>query len=275
MSWTHTAYRFSRPLVPGAFGWRLCPTRFSEATFQPTESFEAVCPDPGNDASATVNLTASQLDRFNEIRADGTRLIDSSYSGHFASDAGKWSTVTKQDLADLTDAIEATEFGLAGTGARNSGRFVDAHASLRAKLDHLRNHVWPKLDAGLWHASAFCHRELQLQKRRSDGDVEEFLIYAYRLGYQLRCQVRSTQPPPGDEISVWVARIDQGFRDRGVVTLADKLKQGRGADDDAIEPPGAWEAQSAYIDRRLEALLNLLRDRREVVDSSTGDPPGA
>ena len=217
--------------------------------------------------ASTVDLTATQLERFNDIRGDGTRLIDSSYSGDFASDFSKWSSVTKEDLAGLTDPTEATEFGSAGIGARNSGGFVDAHASLRAQLDYLRNDVWPKLDAGLWRHSAFCKRELDLQKRASDGDVEDFLIYGYRLGYELRCRVRSTQPPRLDEILAWVVRIDQGFRDRGAVTLGDRFQQGVGSDDEVIETPGTWELQSAYMDRRLGALLKLLRDRRGGSDS--------
>lgn len=96
--------------------------------------------------SSTASVTATQLGRFSEISGDGTRLIDSSYSGDFASDFSKWWQVTKEDLADLTDPMEATEFGSVGIGARNSRGFVDAHASLRAQLDYLRKPARAPLD---------------------------------------------------------------------------------------------------------------------------------
>jgi pyrimidine deaminase RibD-like protein len=211
---------------------------------------------------SSVDLVGTQVARLAEIRADGTRLRDPDYQGHFERDFQKWSSVTKEDVAELTDVEEATEFAQAGIGARNPGGMIDARAGLKAQLEYLRDRVWPKLREGYWNSSTFCQQQLELAKRAGDGDVEEFIVDAWRLGYKLRCEIRSTQPPLIDVVGQWVVQTDQGFRDRGVTTLADRFRRGDGLGDDEIAAPGDWKDQSAYVERRLAALVALVGARR-------------
>ena len=213
-------------------------------------------------ATPSVDLAGAQVARLKEITADGTRLRDPDYQGHFEQDLQKWSTVTKEDVADLTDAEEATEFSAAAIGARNKGGAIDARAGLKAQLEYLRDRVWPKLREGYWSSSAFCQRQLELAKTAGDGDVEEFMVDAWTLGYKLRCEIRSTQPPSIEAVRTWVTQTDQGFRDRGVTTLADRFKCGEALGADEVAPPGEWEEQSAYVERRLAVLMDLLGTRR-------------
>jgi hypothetical protein len=211
----------------------------------------------------TVDPAAEQVIRLDELIADGTRLLASAYTGNFATDAGRWTETTKEDLADLTDQSEATLFEREGIGARNAGGFVDPHAALLARLNYLRDKVKPKLREGYWSSSPFCECELELALRFEDADPEMFVIDRLRAGYKLRRRIRSTDPPHGDEVAPWAADIAQGFWDRSLGYLADRFtRSDEGQAGDGVEPPHDWAAHSAYLDRRLDALRGILRHLR-------------
>jgi hypothetical protein len=217
-----------------------------------------------SDKPSALDVTALQVARYNQIRADAARLVDSAYRGDFATDYGKWSVTAKEDLADLTDTTESTYFARAGVGARDGGGSISPHAALEAQDSYLRDKVWPKLREGMWGESPFCERARELEKRPSDSDVEKFIIDRIELGYELRTAVRSTQPPDVDAVTRWVDGTDQGFRDRAETTLSDRFKRGEDAHEDEIEAPMDWKARSAFIDRRISALFALLREQREL-----------
>jgi hypothetical protein len=175
----------------------------------------------------------------------------------------KWVIASTDDLRDLTDEVEPALFEQSGRGARDHRGHPDPKAELLEKVNYLRDKVKLKLQEGTWSNSLFCQRERELLRRPQDGDVAMFVIDRIRSGDTLRRRIRSTQPPNDAELDAWASDTRKGFWDRGVGTYGDQFaRRSDGLDDDEVEEPGDWAAQSAFVDRRLEALRRVLGDVR-------------